>query len=507
MNEDVLEKLTVAPVEPKPGPDSGPDTPHHGEDQILYWNDVALEADRVDHTPEPDQQPQQAGPLLCSRALAIVHLAMYDAYAGVVNNPTDLPTYRDLSNLTPPPFSESAANVAIAAAAHTALSALYPRQRASFDTAHTNAGLGGGLQPGHTFGVRVAQRMLAERAGDPPVSASGYTHSLERGKHRVDPDNPGQGFYGPIYGDLSHGFAITDRHQLDAPPFDNPEYLAALKQVRYKGIAPELLATLPPNSSLPPHSSPRTAEETLIGIYWGYDGARGLGTPPRLYNQIVRVVAKAKKNDVSQNARLFAFVNAAMADAGILAWEQKYLHNLWRPVLGIREHSVLPNPLDPDADPFWLPLGAPRTNGDRNPPINGKNFTPNFPAYPSGHATFGAAALHMTRLFYGVTGTCPDKLFKGLSFVSDEFNGVNRDIQGTVRPPHARSFPGGLWDMIIENSRSRIFLGVHWSFDGFAVDDEGNPDLERNIGGVPLGLKIAEDIFNAGDCIAPKKPA
>ena len=46
-----------------------------------------------------------------------------------------------------------------------------------------------------------------------------------------------------------------------------------------------------------------------------------MGTPPRLYNQIIREVAKAKGNSVADNARLFALVNAAMGDAGILAWE------------------------------------------------------------------------------------------------------------------------------------------------------------------------------------------
>lgn len=100
-----------------------------------------------------------------------------------------------------------------------------------------------------------------------------------------------------------------------------------------------------------------------------------------------------------------------------------------------------------------------------------KNFTPPFPAYPSGHATFGAAAFHMTRLFYdGVAAKnyAPDKLFDGLTFVSDEFNGVNADNKGTVRPKHVRNFPGGLWQMIEENGRSRVYLGVHWVFDAFA---------------------------------------
>jgi hypothetical protein len=84
----------------------------------------------------------------------------------------------------------------------------------------------------------------------------------------------------------------------------------------------------------------RTVDETLIGIYWGYDGAKGLGTPPRLYNQTVRVIAQARCNTVTQNARLFALVNAAMGDASILAWDQKHCHDFWQPVVGIREHDV-----------------------------------------------------------------------------------------------------------------------------------------------------------------------
>jgi vanadium chloroperoxidase len=90
-------------------------------------------------------------------------------------------------------------------------------------------------------------------------------------------------------------------------------------------------------------------------------------------------------------------------------------------------------------------------------------------------------------------------------FISDELNGVTRDNAGTVRPRHARTFPRGLWQMIEENGFSRIWLGVHWSFDAFALGATGNPDLTRNIGGVPLGLKIAEDIFAAGAGKAPVK--
>ena len=467
-------------------------------DPILLWNAVALEANRVSHT---NGMGEQTGPTLSSRALAIVHLAMYDAYAGVINDPANLPRYI----LNPPsPGSGASVDAAVAAASHATLSSLFPSQEPFFDLVF--AGVGDASDPGHGFGLMVAQAILNDRAGDPGAGAAGYMTSPERGRHRPDPDNSGQGFHGPFYGAQSKGFAIKVRHELDAPPFDNAAYLKALRNVRGLGIAPELMGTLPDNVAA---IKARTVDETLIGVYWGYDGSAQLGTPPRLYNQIVRRVAEAKGNLPADNARLFAFVNVAMADAGILAWDQKYIHDFWRPVVGIREYDKTMGPgaaqasdnISDDCDPAWLPLGGPSSNS------SGKNFTPPFPAYPSGHATFGAAAFHITRLFYGVKAgnRQPDNLFTDLDFVSDEHNGVNRDNKGAVRPRHARSFTGGLWQMIEENGFSRVYLGVHWVFDAFAVKNNGSPDLTKNIGGVPLGLAIAEDIFAFGAKKAPKK--
>jgi len=460
-------------------------------DAVLYWNRVALDAVRTTATTLNPLEEQSSGPVGSARALAIVHLAMHDAHFTI--NPAAHGPY-----LTMPPNPMPGADVdaAIAAAAHACLTELFPAQKASFDDAHQNAGLNGsGVGKGHAHGLAIAQQILAARASDPGVGDEGYAGSVARYAHRPDPSNPTQGFYAPNYGSHSSCFAATKRFTLVKPPTGgDPLYTRAFQEVQAKGITPELMGTLPAGAAR------RTAEETLIGVFWAYDDAKKLGNPPRLYNQILRKIAIHRNNNLQKNARLFALVNVALADAGILSWDEKYFHNLWRPVLGVREHDESmgfvtqpTNALDAGCDPNWLPLGAQRTNQPGRP-----NFTPPFPSYPSGHATLGSAAFQTIRRFYGVHADGPDNLLQGLSFVSDEWNGTNTDNNGVVRSRHERKYPRGLWQMIEENGRSRVYLGVHWVFDAFAVDAAGKMDLSQNIGGVPLGLNVANDLHDNG---------
>ena len=461
-------------------------------DAITYWNDAAMEANRVTHTTGDPREGGARGPAGSSRAFAIVHLAMHDAYFTI--NPAATGAYLT----TPPtPAAGASAAAAIGAAAHAALSALYPAQKAYFDAHHAASGLSGtGVASGHAHGLAIAREILKTRKNDPSTADDGYASSITHGSHRPDPDDPAQGYHAPHYGSRSACFAVKTRKTIDAPPAPGTvQYNDALVEVRAKGVAPELMGTLPAGADA------RTPTETAIGLFWAYDGAKGLGTPPRLYNQIVRKIAEQKGNTIAQNARLFALVNCAMGDAGILAWDEKYRHDLWRPVLGIREHDPSMGPagtagsaLDDECDPNWLPFGSPKTNEPGK-----KNFTPPFPAYPSGHATFAAAAFQITRRFYGVTANGPDKLADGLAFVSEELNGANTDNKGTVRPKHVREFEDGLWQMIEENGQSRIYLGVHWVYDAFVRQPAtGRMDVTKNVGGVPLGLAIANDIAANG---------
>src|SRR5437763_1011416 len=125
------------------------------QDSILFWNGVALEANRVSHS-DPDKR-QQNGPTLSSRAFAIVHLAMYDAFAGVVGG-AGFPRYLPAP---PPPAVGASARDAVAGAAHTTLTALYSTQSEFFD-AHLNAF--NVTDPSFAFGRAVGIALLALRA-------------------------------------------------------------------------------------------------------------------------------------------------------------------------------------------------------------------------------------------------------------------------------------------------------------------------------------------------------
>ena len=155
-----------------------------------------------------------------------------------------------------------------------------------------------------------------------------------------------------------------------------------------------------------------------------------------------------------------------MADAAISAWETKYHYQFWRPVTAIRSTNQDGNS-NVTPDPTWYPLGGQATN------THGPNFTPPFPAYVSGHSAIGGAMFEIMRHFY------PDAT--PFTFTSDEWNGVNRDIYGNVRPLTPLRY-NSFMDAEQQNSESRVELGIHWQFDA----DQGMIE----------GHKVADWVWN-----------
>ena len=437
-----------------PGGSRIPRRQHVGVDSIRHWNEIAINASGLDHTPvaigETRVFGEQYGPLRSSRAMAIVHIAIFDAVIAINGG------YRSYTGI-PPAHTDTSISAAIAQAAHDTLSALFPSQAPTFDIV-----LAGDLQlisngraknHGINLGRRAAAAILALREND------GSDHAEPRvGVDFITGDEPGQWRQDPIsLIPLALGarwaevkpFIMKSANQFRVPPppaLDSSEYAAAFDEVKQLGGDGIVTPTV------------RTEEQTEIGIYWAYDGTPSLCAPPRLYNQIAVQIADQMGSDTVEISRLLALVNMAMADAGIAIWESKYYYDFWRPVTGIREADAGTGPTGQGdgnpatiGDPEFSPLGAPASN------LNGPNFTPPFPAYPSGHAGFGGALFQTLRSFYR-----KDRI--AFTFVSDEFNGLTRDSNGNVRPLIPRNFKS-LSAAEEENGQSRIYLGIHWTFD------------------------------------------
>jgi hypothetical protein len=267
------------------------------------------------------------------------------------------------------------------------------------------------------------------------------------GKWRQDPISATPLALGAHWGRVEP-FVLRSGDQFRAPeppPLDSRRFAEALNEE--KRLGGDGIVT----------GSERTPDQTFAATFWAYDGTPSLCAPPRLYNQIAMQIAEQMKSDVVEVARLLALVNVAMADAGIATWESKYYYQVGRPVTVIREAG----------DAAFMPLGAPASN------LHGPNFTPPFPAYPSGHAAFGGALFQTLRNFYRTDAIA-------FTFVSDEYNGVTEDHEGVVRPLHPRTF-SSLSEAEEENGQSRIYLGIHWSFD--------------KTRGIAQGRRVADYVF------------
>lgn len=468
-------------------------------DAILDWNEVALETALVD-SKRPAFVPGDNGRLIpgrdqdgvtrASRALAIVHAAMYNVIVGISGRYSPYTGYPD----QPPPaiqFPQGSrtldVNAAVAAAARRTLKKLYRRQgnegpqplwrhseQAYLDTTNRRK-INAGLDASIRFGERMADYVLALRERDNSEREPVYEPRNQPGFWRPDLLDPTQKPLTPGWGRVLPFLLRTsevDEIVSNVPPppgWDSNTNRYNLGDNSYRENLSRVIELGDYRKHQPDSHFPR---ETLNAVFWSYDEGRGL--PTRLYNQALRSIVVGHSMDLIERARLFLAANLTMADAAIVAWAVKYKYEGWRPIHGVW--------LDPDApqgprDPYnyteeelmrvWRPFG-------KRPPYSPVNScSPPFPAYVSGHSVIGSAHFGVIENFLG---DCQYEL------TSDE---IPRPMLAfTVRESAGRI------------DASREYLGVHFQADVVEGNRAGDQVARRSVNNLP-GRSDDEKILKA----------
>ena len=367
-------------------------------DVVTDWNEITLDAIRTGLT----------GPPPASRFLAMVHVAIYDAVNGIS------PTHQ--SYLVAPAGPEGASvEAAVVAAAHTVLVAAFPAQVATFDSQRT-ASLaaitdGTAKTNGVAWGETVGAAILAARANDGARLTAAYTPGTDPGEWQPTPPALAAAALPHWVHVIPFGLASGSQFRGDGPPaLTSAEYTTAFNEVKALGRATE---------------STRTAEQSEIASFW--INGPGTATPPGHWNSITQGIAEQEGNSLAENARLFALLNIALADAAIVSWDNKYAYSNWRPITAIRAADSDGND-ETEADPEWTSFIP----------------TPPFPDYTSGHSTFSAAAAVVLAEFFGT-------------------DNISFDTNSDARPDIVRSYDS-FSEAADESGRSRVYGGIHWEF-------------------------------------------
>ncbi|MEC4813683.1 MAG: phosphatase PAP2 family protein [Scytonema sp. PMC 1069.18] len=410
-------------------------------DVVIQWNSILLNAiqasgkgDALKGTPPP----------IAARNQAIVHAAIYDAVNAFDNSHKSY--FVDID----PPQGASVQAAAVGAA-YTSLvelfsdAQLYPDPqlratlKATFDEQRDRSlreitDNSAAEQTGFDFGVRVAEEILAVRRNDGTNKAqqTPYTPGHDPGDYKPlsgqTPLLPGWGLVTP--------FAIPNVNQFrpEGPPeFSSPLYGRQIEEVRKLGAKFDTDVT----------KVARNANETEIAQFWAYDRDDTF-RPPGQFNELAQEVALAQGNTLAENARLFALLNIAEADAGIVAWDAKYTYDQLRPITAIHNAGNDNNPLTIE-DKHWEPL------------LN----TPPFPDYVSGHSVFSGAATQILSRFFG--------------------DNISFDIPSQELPGVSRSF-GSFTQAGQENAISRVYGGIHNEL--------------ATVDGVQIGQEVGNHVFD-----------
>ena len=381
-----------------------------GDSVVLAWNQQVLDAITATKT----------GPTIAARALAVVHTAIYDAWAAY--DPAAVPTMAN--GISRQPAAERTLDnktKAVSFAAYLALVDLFPgpEQQAAFAAQMTGLGFATDGSDGSvaaSVGTRAAQAVLAFRhgdganqlgdlnGGDPYSDYTGYEYELVNTWDRVNnPDKwqplclplppPGatsctgevQTFLTPFWAKVKP-FALTKPNQFRPPgPYT---YLGSDGKPSGKYVDQV--------NKITQYSKQLDDFRKTLADYW-QDG-RGTVTPPGHWNVFAQWVARRDANSIDKDTRLFFALNNALLDASISAWDAKRSWNSIRPISAVR----------------WLQRGKiiQAWGGPYQGPsyIKGEDWLPYQPAddltpasaeYASGHATFSTAAAEVLTAFTG----------------------------------------------------------------------------------------------------------
>lgn len=392
-----------------------------GTDVVLDWNATLLNA----------IQAIGVAPPIAARHQAMVHTAIFDAVNAIEQRYSSYsPNLSAGLNLN---ATRGASTIAAAAqAAHRILSSFYPTQQAEFDAqlARSLGEVPNGVAEtnGIIIGNRVADIILLNRLADGSDGAQiRYQPDGQPGSFQfTQSDNfallPGWGNVKPFV------IPNSDRFVPDGPPvFGRSGYATDLNNVQSVGGL---------------NSRTRTADQSEVALFWAYDRSDTF-RPPAQWNVIAQTESLRQGGSILDNARLFAHLNLAQADAGIVAWDTKYTYNQQRPITAIRNAN---------ADGNAQTIGNP----------NWQSFlpTPPFPDYISGHSTFGAAAAQVLASYFGD---------------NYQFRVSSQEIAGTYR-----SF-SSFQQAAAENGISRIYGGIHVA--------------SANLDGLDVGQQIADYVL------------
>jgi hypothetical protein len=285
-------------------------------------------------------------PFVGGRDMSMVHVAMFDA----INSIEGRYSPYKVKVSAPAGSSPEAAGVA---AAHAVLVKMFPEQKASFDASYA-ASLaqipdGSGKAAGIGVGEGVAGKILALRAADGADAPNTYRPSTTPGVY-VLATLP----IGSQWGNVTPWVMERGSQFRPAAPPDlkSDEWARDYNEVKDLGGK---------------KSTTRTAEQTEMARFWVIVG-------PQSWDSIVRQLAAAPGRSLIENARLFALVEMAGADAYISVMDAKYTFNFWRPITAIRNGDLDGNDAT-SRDASWEPL------------ID----TPPHPEYPCAHCITSSA--------------------------------------------------------------------------------------------------------------------